>query len=84
MIVSFSAAPGERKTCVLTDTFDLSEFKSSAEKLFGSLENFRFIIKGKFLEMNDAETFKAQRILFRDYCNIYVVQRMMTGNEQDH
>ena len=77
MIVSFSGAPGQTKTCVLTDTFDLSEFKSSAEKLFGSLQNLQFIVKGKRLEMNDAEKFKAQRTLFTDYCNIYVVRRMM-------
>lgn len=62
----------------LSSDFDLSEFKSVVEKLYGPMENFRFMIQFKELKVDDAEKFKVQRNLIINHCIIYVAKRMMS------
>lgn len=77
MNVLFTDGSGPTRKCLLSDNCDLSEFKSTAEKLFGPLKNFRFVVKGRELEMNDAEKFNAQRNLLTNNCSICVLKRMI-------
>lgn len=77
--VIFKTQGGQIKTTTLSTNFDLSEFKSAATALFGSIENVVFLVKGKKLNTEDASKFKEQHNLFYDNCVIQLVQRMKGG-----
>lgn len=78
--VIFKTQGGQIKTGILSAKCDLSEFKSVAVTLFGSIENVRFLVKGKQLQTEDASKFKAQQDLFHDNCVVQLVQRMKGGS----
>ena len=84
MILSFVDVFGARKVCQLSSDFSLAEFKSTVENFFGPVENFRFMINGRELTVNDAEKFKAERILIKDNCVIYVLKRLRGGDSSNH
>jgi hypothetical protein len=58
---------------------ELSEFKSVAQQLFGSIENVRFLVRGKQINTEDAAKFNEQKDLFKENCVIQLVQRMKGG-----
>ena len=77
--VIFKTDGDQVKTTTLSTNFDLSEFKSAATTLFGSIENFRFLVKGKQLNIDDASKFKEQHNLFHDNCVVQLVKCMKGG-----
>ena len=83
MDVIFKTTSGQIQPARLSK-IELSEFKSVVQKLFGSIENMTFLVKGKQINTTDAAKFNAQKDLFTDKCVINLVQRMIGGYPPFH
>ena len=78
MNVIFKTQSGKIEPATLS-RIDLAEFRAVAERLFGSIENVRFLVKGQQINTDDASKFLEKKDLFREKCVIQLVQRMKGG-----
>ena len=83
MNVIFKTQSGKIEPATLS-RIDLAEFRAVAERLFGSIENVRFLVKGQQINTDDASKFLEKKDLFREKCVIQLVQRMKGGYLRIH
>ncbi|CAF3384252.1 unnamed protein product [Rotaria socialis] len=79
MNVIFESQIGEIKSGSLTSNFTRSEFMSLAQRLFGSINGMKFLIKGKQIKLENDNDFNRYKNYFSNDCVIKTAKAMISG-----
>src|SRR5690242_779758 len=78
--ITFTRMEGQKIDATIQDKFTMGDFKRLIEEKIGQVDDFRFIIQSKELQMNNENVFNQSRHLITNGVIIFVLKRLNGGS----